>query len=58
MSIKLYILWFFQSKESATEEYNKLKSHVEDKEKELEATREVATREIEDLKTKLSYANK
>ena len=42
----------------ATEDVNKLKIHVDEKEKELEATREVATREIDDLKTRLSFANK
>ena len=42
----------------ATEDVNKLKIHVDEKEKVLEATREVATREIDDLKTRLSFANK
>ena len=47
-----------QSNLETTEEYEKLKSHIENKEKELAATREVATREIEELKTSLSFANK
>ena len=47
-----------KDKLEATEDVNKLKIHVDEKEKELEATREVATREIDDLKTRLSFANK
>ena len=53
-----FFLHFFQSKASATEEYEKLRKLVKDKEEELNATREVATREIEELKTRLSFANK
>lgn len=53
----LYLLTI-KGKLEAMEDYNKLKVHVDEKEKELEATREVATREIDELKTKLSFANK
>lgn len=40
------------------DEYKKLKVLVDEKDKELSDTREVASREIEELRVRLSYANK
>ena len=58
VQICFQINFLSKDKLEATEDVNKLKIHVDEKEKELEATREVATREIDDLKTRLSFANK